>query len=313
MVSPYLITAEILIVGTFIACGAFIHFRGKVRHKLKRQISDHSTFLAPYNTLVYLFSAVPNKPILDIDDFPELLKLRENWQIIRDEALALDESGHIRKSETHNDVAFGSFFKRGWKRFYLKWYSDFMPSAKELCPKTVELVQSIPSINAAMFTLLPPRSKLGAHRDPFAGSLRYHLGLATPNSDDCRIYIDGEMHSWRDGKDVLFDETYIHSAHNDTDIPRLILFCDVARPIRNPVMRAVNQFITHNIVKITQSQNVPTEHVGIVNKLIAPIFMIRDAGQELEKRNKTAYRLLNYTVMACIVLALVALPFLLRK
>jgi aspartyl/asparaginyl beta-hydroxylase (cupin superfamily) len=39
---------------------------------------------------------------------------------------------------------------------------------------TVALVQSIPTVNAAMFALLPPASKLGAHRDPFAGSLRYH-------------------------------------------------------------------------------------------------------------------------------------------
>jgi hypothetical protein len=30
--------------------------------------------------------------------------------------------------------------------------------------------------------LLPPGGDL-AHRDPFAGSLRYHLGLSTPNSE----------------------------------------------------------------------------------------------------------------------------------
>jgi beta-hydroxylase len=182
-----------------------------------------------------------------------------------------------------------------------------------MCPKTVELVQSIPSINAAMFTLLPPHSKLGAHRDPFAGSLRYHLGLATPNSDDCRIYIDGIPHSWRDGHDVLFDETYIHSAHNDTDEPRMILFCDVARPIRNPIMRGINRFVMHHIVKITQSQNVPTEHVGIVNRLIAPVFMIRDAGQNLKKKNKTAYRAVNFAIISGIVVGLVVLPFLWKK
>ena len=43
-----------------------------------------------------------------------------------------------------------------------------------------------------MFAVLPPGGKLGAHRDPFAGSLRYHLGLVTPNSDKCRILVDGQ-------------------------------------------------------------------------------------------------------------------------
>ena len=46
-----------------------------------------------------------------------------------------------------------------------------------------------PSIEAAMFTMLPPGGELGAHHDPFAGSLRYHLGLVTPNDDACWIEV----------------------------------------------------------------------------------------------------------------------------
>ena len=149
---------------------------------------------------------------------PELAQLRDNWQVMRDEALALMGEGQIRAATGHNDLGFNSFFKEGWKRFYLKWYGAPLPSAQALCPKTVALVESLPSVNAAMFALLPPGGKLNRHRDPFAGSLRYHLGLSTPNSDACRIFIDGEPYSWRDGEDVLFDETFIHSAENKTDV-----------------------------------------------------------------------------------------------
>ncbi|MCP6182937.1 aspartyl/asparaginyl beta-hydroxylase domain-containing protein, partial [Klebsiella pneumoniae] len=91
----------------------------------------------------------------------------------------------------------GSFFKKGWKRFYLKWYDKPLPSAEALCPRTVELVSSIPNVKGAMFALLPGGSHLNPHRDPFAGSLRYHLGLSTPNSDACRIYVDGQEYAWR--------------------------------------------------------------------------------------------------------------------
>jgi beta-hydroxylase len=64
----------------------------------------------------------------------------------------------------------------------------------------VELVNQIPGIKAAMFTSLPPGARLVRHRDPFAGSIRYHLGLVTPNSDDCFIEVDGERRSWHDGE-----------------------------------------------------------------------------------------------------------------
>ncbi len=70
-----------------------------------------------------------------------------------------------------------------------------------------------------MFTLLPAGAHLNPHRDPFAGSLRYHLGLVTPNADSCHIVVDGESYSWRDGEDVLFDETFVHSAQ--TTRPRI--------------------------------------------------------------------------------------------
>ena len=93
----------------------------------------------------------------------------------------------------NDDIGFNSFFKRGWKRFYVKWYDQALPSAQALCPKTVELLKSIPAVKGAMFALLDPRSNLNPHRDPFAGSLRYHLGLVTANSDACFISVDGAL------------------------------------------------------------------------------------------------------------------------
>jgi beta-hydroxylase len=304
---PLLVT-ELSLAGLLVASASYVHFRGKVRHKFGRQLLDHSTFMAPYNTLVYLFSGTKNKPILDRQDFGHLDPLRDNWETIRDEVKVLYDEGHIKRSEKHNDVAFSSFFKRGWKRFYLKWYDDVLPSARELCPKTVALVQSIPEVNAALFAMLPPGGKLGEHRDPFAGSLRYHLGLITPNSDDCRIYVDGEAYAWRDGQDIVFDETYIHSVRNDTDQVRIILFCDVARPIRNPVVRGINRFVTNHLVKATSTQNEATEKVGLLNRMISPVFMLRDAFQRMKKWNRKVYYATKYAILLGILFLLV-LPF----
>lgn len=275
----------------------YVHFRGKVRHKLMRQLGDHSTWVSPYNCLMYLFSAVPNTPVQKQEDFPALAPLKENWETIRDEAMRLYEEGHIKKAEDHNDLAFNTFFKRGWKRFYLKWYGDTFPSAAELCPKTVELVNSIPNVNAALFTLMAPQSKLGAHRDPFAGSIRYHLGLRTPNSDQCRIYIDGEPYAWRDGEAIMFDETYIHKVRNDTDEVRIILFCDVTRPLKTPIIRAINNFMIRYVVKATQTQNDAKEKVGVLNRVSKYIFAMRETYEAQKKGNRTRLRIVQFALL----------------
>ena len=129
-----------VILALFVASAIYVHFRGQVRLDFSRRISDHSTFMAPINCFLYLFSAVPNKPFLEVVRFPELKVPRDNWQTIRDEAAQLYEAGHIKGSERYDDVAFNSFIKKGRKRFYVKWYEDTLPSAHTLCPKTVALL-----------------------------------------------------------------------------------------------------------------------------------------------------------------------------
>ena len=297
-VAVTLLSPKFIVVYVFVAAALFVHFRGRVRHTLVKQLTDHSTIMAPYNALMYLFSAVPARPILDPRAIPELDVLRANWQTIRDEAIALMDQGSIRAATGHNDLGFNSFFKNGWKRFYVKWYGAPMPSAQAACPKTVALVESLPNVNAAMFALLPPGGKLNRHRDPFAGSLRYHLGLVTPNSDRCRIYVDGQPYHWRDGEDLLFDETFIHSAQNETDVTRIILFCDVERPLRTPVMRALNRLFARHIMRAASTQNLETEPVGLLNRVYALFGQSSDFLGRLKRRNRTAFRATKYALFA---------------
>ena len=290
-----------LVLATFVTSGIYIHLRGRVRHRLGRQLTDHSTFMAPYNSLMYLFSEVPAKPFIDLEHFPELAVLREQWQLIRDEGLRLFDEGYIRAAAKYNDLGFNSFFKSGWKRFYLKWYDDFLPSGRELCPQTTALLEQIPSVHAAMFALLPPGSRLPSHRDPFAGSLRYHLGLATPNSEDCRIVVDGELYYWKDGEAVVFDETYIHRAENQTQTQRLILFCDIERPLSNGVVRAINRWIGRPLARAAATQNMEGEKVGVLNKAFGYVYHFRLLAKRVKKWNKTAYYVLKWLLLGALL------------
>ena len=290
----------------FVASVLYVHFRGSVRLKLSRQFLDQSALLAPYNLLVYLFSAVPKDPLLRVDDFPELLEIRRQWTTIRDEALKLFDEGYIRAAVKDNDVGFNSFFKNGWKRFYLTWYGHALPSALKLCPRTVALLQSLPSINGAMFAVLPPGGRLNPHRDPFAGSLRYHLGLVTPNSDACNIVVDGVMYSWRDGEDVLFDETYVHHAENKSDRTRIIIFCDVERPLRTAFMRRINRVVHGWLGSATLTQNVEGERVGAINRAFASVRRLQTQVKRLKTYNRNLYYVAKFALIGGVLYALLA-------
>ena len=299
------LSMKIAFVLIFVLSIAYVHLRGRVRHKLTRQLGDHSSFLAPINSFLYLFSKLAAKPYLPVDAFPELQPLKDNWQEIRAEAQQLLHVGEIKKSDNHDDVGFNSFFKTGWKRFYLKWYGETHPSAMTLCPRTTELLQGIGTVKAAMFATLPPGAKLVRHRDPYAGSYRYHLGLDTPNDDGCYIDVDGEKYSWRDGEAVIFDETYIHYAANTTEHNRIILFCDVERPLKYRWASAFNRWFSRKVMAAAAAPNNANDKTGAINRLFTRIYKIRERGKALKKRNRMRYYLEKWLVVAALVLVFI--------
>lgn len=194
-----------------------VHLRGRVRFGLLRALTDYTVILAPLNALMYLFSRLNPKPYARPEDSPELAPLQANWERIREEALRLQDDGRIRAATGYNDIGFNSFFRTGWKRFYLKWYGRDMPSALDK-----PLHHTAPGRHSGRegrHVCPPPGSRLVRHRDPYAGSLRYHLGLVTPNSPDCYIEVDGQRYHWKDGEGIVFDETFIHFAENKTEHP----------------------------------------------------------------------------------------------
>ncbi len=290
-----------LILFTWLGAILFSHFRGQVRLPFKRQLLDQSILLAPINALMVLNSRVPTTPYVPLSRLPELRLLQDNWEIIRDEALHLAQLREIKAPDTHNDIGFNSFFKYGWKRFYLKWYDAKHPSAESLCPKTTTLLKQIPSVKAAIFAELPPGGRLNPHRDPFAGSLRYHLGLSTPNDPSCYIDVDGIRHAWHDGESVVFDKTYVHEAQNNSNQNRIILFCDVERPLKWRWVEQFNRWFGRVLMSAVSSPNAETDQTGFINKLTHWHWVIDQKRSTFKTANRTLYKA---TKVALIVLAI---------
>ena len=131
----------------------------------------------------------------------------------------------------------------------------------------------------------------------------------TPNSDKCRILVDGVPCVWRDGEAFMFDETFIHSAENATDVNRIILFCDVERPMKYGFMTAINRWVSHHIVKASATQNVEGEHVGMLNKVFGKLYEIHLASRKVKQWNRTVYYTAKYALTVVIVGLIVASAF----
>lgn len=295
------------IIGIYLFSICWIHFRGRVRLPFHRQVIDHSALFAPMNLFMYLFSKVPASPYLPLDYFRELKTLQDNWQMIRGEAQSLMALEKIKRAEQNNDAGFNSFFKNGWTRFYLKWYDANHPSAQKFCPNTTALLATLPTVKAAMFAELKPGGTLNPHRDPYAGSLRYHLGLITPNDDRCYIEVDGKRYSWRDGEGVVFDETYVHTAHNGSQENRVILFCDIERPMRYRWTQAINKWLGKKMMTAASSPNETGDQVGGVNKLFRFVWIIGQYRRRLKNWNRTVYHAVRLALLVAVVLAIIYL------
>src|SRR5438067_300921 len=277
-----------LAMGVYLVSVLHVHLRGKARLPLRRQLVDQSTFMAPINVFMHLFSRAPSTAFIPAVDLPELGPLTQHWRTIRAEAeqlLTLRQG--LQDSEDPN---LDAFLKKGWKHFYLKWYDAVHTSARQLCPQTFALLQAIPAVKVATFAELPPGGIIRPHRDPFAGWVRYHLGLATPGSPGCFIEVDGERHCWRDGQALIFDETYLHWAANHSRRGRLILLCDIERPMRYRWAQAFNHILGMALMTATNPPHEAGPQRGVAGRLARVVAGFGHQRRRLKAWSPAAYR-----------------------
>lgn len=119
-----------------------------------------------------------------------------------------------------------------WKVFVFYAYGIRADENCRQCPRTAEIVESIPGMTTAMFSVLLPHKHIPPHTGPWKGVLRYHLALRTPADEKtARIRVGNSIESWRDGRSMVFDDTFEHEVWNDSDEIRVVLFVDVIRPL----------------------------------------------------------------------------------
>jgi aspartyl/asparaginyl beta-hydroxylase (cupin superfamily) len=187
------------------------------------------------------YAKLGNPSVYDNATFPWVADVEKEWPAIRSEL----ERVLVRQSELPVFQDISTDVKtistdQGWKTFFLVGFGVKSEQNIRACPETWRTVQKIPGLKTAMFSIFEPGKHLPAHRGPYNGVLRLHLGLIVPEpADKLAIRVNDQICHWQEGKALVFDDAYEHEAWNHTDKTRVVLFVDFVKPLKFPA-RFVN-------------------------------------------------------------------------
>jgi ornithine lipid ester-linked acyl 2-hydroxylase len=197
-----------------------IRVGSKLRHRIDRISTTNSK--------------IPVDPILGPEHFAWTKALAENWEDIAAEAEAVIKHREaippLRElSPDHQNT--GRDGK--WRSFFLIGYGYKVPENCARAPKTAALVEKVPDLNSAFFSILDPGATIPPHRGVTRGLVTCHLGVKIPkDASNCWIEVEGQKTHWNNGEWLVFDDCFVHQVANETDEMRVVLLVQVKRPMR---------------------------------------------------------------------------------
>lgn len=112
----------------------------------------------------------------------------------------------------------------------------------------------------------------------------------TPNDERCGLMVNGEPYIWRDGEGVVFDETYIHAAYNDTETPRLILMTDIDRPLRLAWVQRGYFYFARFFNSLFYIDNLDSSISGVGNRMSGVVVRYKARMKVLKKKSPRGYK-----------------------
>jgi len=192
----------------------------------------------------------------DTADFPWVKQVESQWQLIRDELLAM--------LEAEQDVLV-PYANKGmtsrpnqWKSFGMMFWTLRSKENCAKCPDTWNILKSIPNITAASFNLLEQQTTIKPHHGDTNAIIRCHMGLVVPApAPRCGFRVGTETRSWEEGKFLMFCDAHEHTAWNNTNSKRYILVVDIMRPEFDDQTKATSSRVLASINSAVLYQDHP--------------------------------------------------------
>jgi len=138
----------------------------------------------------------------------------ESYQQIRQETLEVALSGRLPANHDimQQQRTLYEFDRKIWGMLPLRGYGYNYPANQALIPSLRSFLKHHPDVVSAavslFVSLFPPGKVLRPHKGPFKAVWRYYL---------------------QEGEGFLWDDTFLHSAINRSNQPRVVLLFDVFR------------------------------------------------------------------------------------
>lgn len=188
---------------------------------------------------------------ISLEKYPELKILEDNYLVI------LEELNEILKNKlwtNYDELHKKDIFRKNdlkkimlemskseskveettkqpkWKMFGLLFNKSPIELNSIHCPKTIELLKSIPYIFNAGFSCLEPNKSTDIHSDDNNIFYRYQLPLIVPEGNT-GFKVNDSIINYKINEPFIFDDCKLHQAWNYTDKIRVVLICDINRKI----------------------------------------------------------------------------------
>jgi aspartate beta-hydroxylase len=192
--------------------------------------------------LFLYFPDVPSQPFYPRQRFPWHETLEAATAAVREELLAVlagDQPlesflgvGHPEQAQSMLRGSDGH--EAAWDAYFFHRHGDRYEDHCAACPRTSALLDAAPLVRIrdhapeALFSVLCPGTHILPHRGVTNTRLVTHLPLIVPA--DCALRVGGQIHSWREGSSVTFDDTFEHEAWNRSQATRVVLILDTWNP-----------------------------------------------------------------------------------
>ena len=211
------------------------------QHPLKRP----QVFSIKYNTSPTFF---------DTNAFPWRGQLEENFQEIRQEILAglnvaADGRPYLSNRHRLEGAQWAPLVNRmSWASVHL--YQNGVANDKVIqkFPQTLKALAGVPVATTkgkpseVFISVLAPNTRIPEHFGVSSAILTAHLPIDVPA--DCGLQVHEEIRIPEAGKLIVFDDTWEHSAWNNSDQPRVVLIFELWHPeLNEPERQAIARSI----------------------------------------------------------------------
>ena len=124
-----------------------------------------------------------------------------------------------RTSRTSAPTSTSSPTTTSWKTYFFYGYGFRSDANCARCPETTRLIEAIPGMETAMFSILAPgsASRRTTGRTRACCATTWDWSCPTGPVERVGIRVGDETRGWSEGGSLVFDDTYEHEAWNETD------------------------------------------------------------------------------------------------